>query len=211
MLIGINGRIGHGKDAVADYFAQLDTEIEIKKFATDIKLLCSRLINCKVEDFESQEFKKSILPSEWDYFTVEGDDTIYNHYDIKNIKNKNITHHQMTVRDLLQKVGTEAGRYGVHPDIWVNGTLSSYMFEDKWVISDLRFKNEARGIKAKGGILIKVVRDAIPIPDNEHQSEKDLDDWNEWDYVIRNNHSLESLNKSVINIYNEINAKEKSK
>lgn len=210
MLIGIHGKIGHGKDTVAKIIKELDADVEIKKFAQAVKNLCAELIGCDVLDFEDAEFKKSILPKEWSYYTIEEDDTSSKHVICEDVieqakqRGKMIKHHRMTVRDLLQLVGTEGGRLGVHPNIWVNSTLKDYTYSDKWVISDLRFPNEARRIKDLGGFLVKVVRDEVPVVENEHASEKALDKFDNWDYIVYNNYDLESLYDTIEALYESI-------
>lgn len=84
--------------------------------------------------------------------------------------------------------------------------------QPNWIITDVRFPNEARAIRVKGGILIKVNRDRIKILDNmyihreeynklhniiEHESETALDNYENWDYVINNNDSIEGLIEQV--------------
>lgn len=113
-----------------------------------------------------------------------------------------------------------------------------------WIIPDTRFPNEAKAIKDRGGILIRVERtpradevlddawivepdkvDKIYQAKNEglleegipsfntredaenylntfrHPSETSLDDYNQWDYVIDNNGTIENLVNSVKQIY----------
>jgi hypothetical protein len=73
-----------------------------------------------------------------------------------------------------------------------------------WVITDMRFENELEGIKARGGITIRVNRDTgvqwtTSDGANEHPSETALDNA-EFDYVINNDGSLEDLILSVAEI-----------
>ena len=187
MLIGIHGRIGHGKDTVADFLMELNPLFEKHKFANFLKEFCAKLIGCDVSDFESQEFKNTSLPSEWD---VDG--------------------RPMLVRELLQRAGTEGGRIGIHPDVWVNTTLRDYRSDLHWVVSDVRFPNEADRIKKLGGYLVKVVRETLPRPSHEHESETALDSYDKWDYIIYNNYDMEALQDTVDVMYNGvINAEQK--
>jgi len=73
-----------------------------------------------------------------------------------------------------------------------------------WVITDVRFPDEANYIKERGGILIKVVRDSEinrwkKLDDGtheypeEHISETALDNYDKFDYVIDNNGTIEEL------------------
>ena len=87
---------------------------------------------------------------------------------------------KLTPRKLLQLLGTEAGRHIIHPNIWVNALFADYVCNDcgqkecptdeedtgqmihrsfpNWIITDVRFPNEAQAIKDRGGIVIRVNR-----------------------------------------------------
>lgn len=191
-LIGINGEIGAGKDTmgkmiqwhtqkhglfptpIENYIkgdeGQAFSEWKIKKFAGKLKKIASLLTGIPEEKFEDQEFKKTFLPKEWDRY-------IPNFFDGFETR--------VTVREFLQKLGTEGIRNGVHTNAWVNALFADYKpvngkinkvywtNEDfrndtitvegeveypKWIITDTRFPNEAHAIKDKGGIVIRVVR-----------------------------------------------------
>ena len=117
----------------------------------------------------------------------------------------------MTVRDFLQRLGTDAIRDGLHTNAWVNALMSDYTptqvqwldgplggYEDgpmpNWIITDTRFPNEAQAIKSKGGIVVKVTRPGEQ--QGTHPSEIALDDW-DFDVVIENNGSIEDLIEKV--------------
>jgi hypothetical protein len=112
---------------------------------------------------------------------------------------------QMTVRDFLQKLGTDSIRDGLHTNAWVNALMSDYigMYDldtDKttypnWVITDTRFPNEAEAIKKANGIIIRVERPGVK-PINNHPSEVSLDNWN-FDHTIINDSSVEALAEKV--------------
>lgn len=63
---------------------------------------------------------------------------------------------------------------------------------DKWVITDVRFENEVKAIKRRGGIVIRLTRDTGNKPSN-HESETALDYYDEFDLVYNNNGSLDDL------------------
>ena len=151
---------------------------------------------------------------------------------------------KLTPRKLLQLLGTNVGRDIIHPNLWVNALFSKYVWDGKsitdgwiptynnpdnsgcdipaepimpnWIITDLRFPNELKAVKDRGGVSIRVNRDneqvlkdkGIHIPKHlltpEHKSETALDDA-EFDYVIDNNGTIEDL----IHIIKEILIKEK--
>lgn len=207
MLIGINGYSGSGKDtigvviqhiyctnvgtvsiedAVKDYsehewWLEDQSGWEVRKFAGKLKDIASHLTGIDRDMFEDQEFKKTVLDEMWWTTDDEG-------------------RQPMTVRDLLQKLGTECMRNGLHTNTWVNALMADYTpneegYYPNWVITDTRFENEAKAIKERGGIIIRVERPGVE-PINAHPSETGLDKWN-FDYKIVNNSDLFALKEAV--------------
>jgi hypothetical protein len=213
-LIGINGKIGVGKDTVGKIIQHLtsewadeefqDTDMldvrsnwKIKKFAGKLKVVASLLTGIPIEKFEDQEFKKTILGPEWGKPTKQNPLNAIDPF-------KDITFvEMMSVRDLLQKIGTEAMRNGLHENVWVNALFADYTEDQQWVITDVRFPNEYNAIKEKGGIMIRVNRPGYGNSMKEladaHPSEIALDG-HEFDYVIENKGSLIELIDKVKDI-----------
>jgi hypothetical protein len=199
-LIAISGKIGSGKDTVGEIIQKLcltneAPNFEIKKFAGKLKAVGSLLTGIPIEMFEDQEFKKTDLPSEWVY--------IENGYAARN----------MTVRDFLQKLGTEAMRDNLHTNVWINALFADYretesIFRGKviekhslpnWIITDMRFPNEMEAVVNRNGVTIRVVRPNLTSFESmltPHPSETALDDA-EFDYTINNSGTLEDLVKIV--------------
>ena len=117
----------------------------------------------------------------------------------------------LTPRKFIQLLGTDCGRNIIHPNTWVNATMADYyevkglesvpkerlhLYEGpKWIITDVRFPNEAQAIKSRGGIIIKVNRDGLVQTDN-HESENSMKDY-KFDYTIENNSTIENLINEV--------------
>ena len=187
MIIGVSGKAQSGKDTVSkmimytiwyyNYSQRLEpfgidhynshqyviwrTDWYHNSFANKLKQCLSVVLNINtVSQFEDNEFKKSEV--EW---------------------------LGITVRELLQKFGT-AIRNGVCDDFWVKACLKDYEKWDNWIISDVRFKSEAKGIKDLEGILLRVNREGAGA--GNHISEIDLDDY-PFDYVINNDGNMEDL------------------
>jgi hypothetical protein len=182
MIIGINGKIGVGKDTVGAIIKGLlltnkNQSSEIKKFAGKLKEIASILTGIPIEKFEDQEFKNTNLSSEWDYQLIDKD-WINGKPVLPILK-------LMTVRTLLQKLGTEAMREGLHKNVWVNALFADYRKEGgneggervasdggyysapsykgqypNWIITDMRFPNEMESVVERSGITIRVVRDS---------------------------------------------------
>lgn len=158
-LIGLSGKKQHGKNTVANIIQDLTTQKfnwknsipyieskwEQKSFASKLKQMCALLLGVSITQLENEEFKNSTL---WVHPNT----------------GKNIT-----PRYVMQQLGTEFGRT-IHPDLWVNslftdfkkskvGTDDGEEYElPKWIITDVRFPNEANAIKERGGINIRVFR-----------------------------------------------------
>ena len=105
---------------------------------------------------------------------------------------------KMTYREFLQHYGTDAVRFGLHPDAWVNALFADYTEEDKWCISDVRFGNETWSIQERGGILIRINRDTDS--QDKHESETALDGYEGFDYIVDNNGTIAELKTKLIDI-----------
>lgn len=210
MVIGISGRLGSGKDTVGKIIQYLTAEdvgadclkriraglsidghhnstFENKKFAGKLKLIGSILSGVPVENFEDQEFKKLPMSLDW----------------------------EMTYREFLQKLGTEAMRDGLHKNVWVNALFADYRtnfeaknaeewgknLENNWIITDMRFPNELDAVILREGITIRVNRPVHALSEENnavqlHPSETALDN-SEFHYIIDNDGSFEDLMNKV--------------
>jgi len=232
-IIAINGKIGSGKDTVGSMIQYLTSkanpyyafseyvynrrlkinlvgsipseEWEIKKFAGKLKQIASLLTGIPVQSFEDQEFKKTQLGREW--WTKEPNFELGKLVDGTQI----MKDYPMTVRDLLQKLGTEALRNGLHTNVWVNALFADYVCRTvaigttefdvidadvlpNWVITDLRFPNELTAVKERDGITIRITRPGTQV--GTHASEIALDN-HSFDYEIVNDGSIDELLNKV--------------
>ena len=148
---------------------------QIKKFADKLKEIVCLLIGCTREQLEDREFKEKELGEEWWYISKPEigmlmpytEDNWAAHGDFE----ENLV--MLTPRKLLQLLGTECGREIIHPNIWVNVLFADYepiggkmianpqpkhLIYPNWIITDVRFPNEAEAIKDRCGIVIRVNR-----------------------------------------------------
>ena len=138
------------------------------------------------------------------------------------------------IRDKLQKYGTENGRNVYHQDVWVRAVdtwisiqlerlnklkqnISDEMILPVFIISDIRFINEAEYVKSNNGILLRVnapsrtlhrvqteAKGIVEIMDKimSHASETSLDNYN-FEYTISNDdktiEDIQSICKQIIN------------
>lgn len=95
------------------------------------------------------------------------------------------------VRRFLQRLGTEAGRELLGQNVWVDYTLGTMVAGVDYVVTDVRFPNEAEAIARAGGALVRIERPGVGAP-NDHPSEHALAGW-QFDYILINGGSLEDL------------------
>lgn len=189
---------------------------EIRKFADKLKEIVCLLIGCTREQLEDREFKETPLGEEWKVYKIDYqtdyDDIDHDHSKIFLSEEDAINWYEplylrplrgrymnLTPRLLLQLLGTEAGRQIIHPNIWVNALFADYkldhgvVIEPNWIITDVRFPNEAKAIADRGGILIKVVRPETDHLAGDHESETALDQYVGWDLVLDNSKDFDYL------------------
>lgn len=117
-------------------------------------------------------------------------------------------------RELLQHLGTEVIRNNIDKDFFIKRLCNdirvySYYF-DVITISDARFPDEVITPKKlfDDVITIKVVRDnfetSLSDDEQKHSTETALDGFNDYDYVIENNGSIDDLNEKVKTIVKEV-------
>lgn len=99
------------------------------------------------------------------------------------------------IRRWMQVVGTNCVRGILGNDIWAEATFSSMYMDKNYVLTDVRFVNEANGIRNRGGKVFRIVRNGVG-PANNHVSETALDDYS-YDGFIHNDGTLEELHKNV--------------
>ena len=80
--------------------------------------------------------------------------------------------------------------------------LATYQDSDFWIVSDVRYKNEADELLSRGALLIRVERPVLS--EDTHQSEVDLDSYDKFSYIIENDGTLEDLFNTVKEIYHEV-------
>lgn len=222
----------HIQDLIDDYYPHHQWWLEersgweIKKWAGKLKYIASILTGIPIEKFEDQEFKKTYLAPMWDSYGIvrkgsitgrqvavqpapHAKDSVW----MTTPGNEEI-HNQMTVREFLQRLGTDALRNGLHENTWVNALMADYKCVpadrapggwdcDNWIITDTRFPNEAQAIKDAGGIVVRIDRPGVTAV-NAHPSETALDNW-DFDHKIMNGSDMTSLLFSVGNLLRKHN------
>ncbi len=132
MIIGIAGRAGAGKTTTADY---LVTKGFVKDaYAKTLKEAAAIIFNVPLEIFLGDIKVKSQIDPYWN----------------------------MTYRQMLQLLGTEACRNTFGTNIWERAFWRRHKDVNyDLVIEDVRFPNEAEAVLSRDGIVIEIVRDDI--------------------------------------------------
>lgn len=184
MIIGISGTIGSGKDTLASLiikhahskyndipnrFVNESQLVKSKSFANKLKVMGAFLTGTEQSLWFTQEGKNIVLPA-WG----------------------------MTIGEFQQKLGTEAIRDGLHINAWVLALMADYDKIYNWIITDVRFPNEAEAVKERGGIVIRINGDPAGVRARSsrnlnHPSEIALDNYEKFDYIYTNDKSLADL------------------
>ena len=195
MIIGVCGFIGSGKDTVADYLTNFHG-FRRESFANSLK------------DAVAQVFG-------WDRTMLEGRTTSAREWreQVDPWWSERLKMPNLTPRWILQYWGTEVCRKAFHDDIWIASLENKLRnSKDDIVISDCRFPNEIKSIKAAGGQIVCVNRGIQPhwvdIAIQANRGSANAQDWlkNEkihasetawvgtaFDHVFDNNGSIDEL------------------
>jgi len=226
MIVGITGRIGAGKDTLAETLKLIDSEelglppheienpLQIKKMGEKIKQITAIILGIDRDLLEDREYKEKPLGEQWRIYTCDG------HIRAHEIEAKQIADYiwsregtnipvkssVLTPRKIMQLLGTEATKEIIHPHIWINSFYNGYSEDDNWLITDIRYPNEAESVRERNGVLIRIHRDNPDLPNSvaNHPSETSLDMWTDWDYVVDNNGTYKQLYNKAKLIYKEV-------
>lgn len=171
-IIGLTGSAGSGKDAVRDILE--DFGFIGLAFADPIRNMIRGLLT----DYE--------LSDGW--------------MDERRLKERIIPALGVSYRQMAQTLGTEWGR-SLRPDFWLllaelcMDVLAANCDGAQFVISDVRFANEAQWVREHGGIVWRINRPGIE-PVREHVSELEIDSI-EPEAVIYNTGTLATLRDTV--------------
>lgn len=78
------------------------------------------------------------------------------------------------IRELLQRMGTEVGRELYGESFWVDRVMKQIKPHGKYVITDVRYPNEAAAVRKSGGRVFRVDRPGSA-PVNSHLSDSGID------------------------------------
>lgn len=184
LTIGVRGSgPGAGKDAAADIICEALTARGFaprrEQFATPLRECVEALTGVAVAESQTSGGKNRRLPG-WD----------------------------MSVGQMMQRLGTDAIRNHLRSDAWVLALFRRFGETETVVISDVRFPNEVEAVRRRQGVVINIIRPsaargaggqtaALAGRDPDHVSERALDG-TEADHVVTNDGTLEDLRDRVL-------------
>jgi len=179
-VIGITGIAGSGKDTVADILQELNPKTTRYSFAAPVKEAASIVTGLDPFHFSSDNPDRNKVHPIWN----------------------------LSPRDILKLLGTDCCRDIIHKDIWIirakvahKSALHKYPHSDLFVITDVRFNNEAEWIKSIGGEIWKVSRQLSLIGNRGHATKHETEQGIEskyYDKTLLNNSSLDDLRLEII-------------
>lgn len=104
----------------------------------------------------------------------------------------------LEIRELLQRFGTEVGRDLYGTNFWVDIVMNSLNPDTNYVITDVRFPNEADAVKAAGGVVVRILRPGVEAV-NGHSSDTSVDLITP-DYYVFNDGTMEHFRGQILHI-----------
>jgi hypothetical protein len=168
LLLGITGRKGHGKDTVGRLLLRRHG-FRTLAYADPLKAAARIIYGLSEAQVHGSLAEKEAIDPRWG----------------------------LSPREIMQRLGTEVGR-AIHPETWVR---AAFVRIDEspgdWAITDVRFRNEAEAIRARGGIVVLVDRAGMSTGVHEdHASERGVDDTDP-DVILSNHAGLDELARAV--------------
>ena len=198
IIIALSGKLNSGKDTVGSIIQYLVSEPNRIKTGYDISY----------NDFVNEAWNEESLSGfKIKKFATKLKKRIAITWGIKisDLENREFKESMsplgITWRKLMQLEGEKMRE--IDEDYWVKALMNS--ISNNCIITDLRFPNEAKAIKEKNGIAIRINRPCkecnnlnkhkldCNIGRFEHISETSLDDYNDWEYIIDNDRGIEEL------------------
>ena len=186
ILIGISGKRRSGKSTLGEALRQEYNYFPVS-LAAPLKALCQQHFGLTVDQTDGQfkeqptQFKKSVTRDIGFGFVQD-------------------VERAWTPRDIMIHIGKSYR--SVDPDFWCKKLFEQIRTQEqaqlgKFVITDIRFRNECDWVKRHGGKLIRLERDEeFTGPNINDPSEMELDDYEGFDLKIPS-----SANRTMSDIY----------
>lgn len=175
MIVGLTGKKGAGKDMIGSYLIEQHGFVRVS-FADALKESVAALFDIPVEQLETWKNDPHAIVSIG--IAVE--------------EGWMVGGRTMTVRQFLQRYGTEAHREVFGDGFWLDVARQRIaelhaQGHQRLVFTDVRFDNEAELIRTLGGQVVRIWRPEAEVSDDSHASEQ----LPQADYAIVNDRSPE--------------------
>lgn len=163
-------------DRISKTYLNVHCDWKSIAFADKLKEIVAALFDIPIKNLYDEDFKRSA----------------------NSLNLSDSSGHIYTYRELLQRIGTEVGR-NIDPDVWIKVVLDKIKDPKfNYIITDVRFINEAEACKNVGAKLIRV---ECPTSEKmEHSSENDLDNYEGFDITINNDGTIDDLINKVLQL-----------
>jgi hypothetical protein len=195
-LIAFSGRKSSGKDTLcrflrdnAEVLFGEDTEARTYSMAGPIKRLCIDVLGLTHEQCWGTDAQKNTKTR------YRWEDLPHYQYVVQEHEARAKTLQQswespkgfMTARQVMQEVGTGIFRR-MYGDVWAEAAVRAIGHDAHprllALINDVRFPNEVAAVQGVNGVVVRLTR--APYVDDEHESEKAMDGFTQYDFVLQN-------------------------
>lgn len=180
-ILGLGTTAQVGKDTAANHLEKVFKDAKRVSFADKLKQIAMLLFGLTYEQC---------------YGPVE-------------IKEKIDPRYGLTPREILQGIGEKMR--DIYPDIWVDTVFYTTIPEleaegySKFVVSDIRYPNEADKIKKEGGHVVRIDRKAGGVSvGKEHSSETAMLGYTNYDAIVENNGTLDEFFANIETLVEEL-------
>ena len=192
----------------------IDSPVMCIAYADQLKEICSTIFGIPVQRFYQNKSNAWIcMNDKFQYTEIKPQDgniltAEEYYYDLSEISENNDIKYWMSLREILVYVGTYVLQQSINKQVFVN-IVRNKIREEQYknhnlqyiIVTDHRFVHELEYIHENHGITITINRNSVQQLDNI--AEHDLDDEEDYDYIIDNSGSYDELFKTIWDIVHE--------
>jgi len=202
------------QSATFPYLKEENSSVMCIAYADQLKEICSSIFGIPIQRFYQNKANAWIcINDKFQYTEIKpNDQNIVTaeeyYYNLSSYSETNNDQYWMSLREILVYVGTYVLQNTVNKQIFVNIVRNKIREEQHHnpnlqyvIITDHRFLHEIEYIYENHGITMTITRNSVSQLDNI--AEHDLDEEDDYDYIINNSGSYDELFETVWNIVQE--------
>ena len=188
-----------------------DSPVMCIAYADQLKEICSTIFGLPVQRFYQNKSNAWIcINDKFQYTEIKpNDESIVTskeyYYNLSGYLNEPTTKYWMSLREILVYVGTYVLQQNINKQVFIN-IVRNKIREEQYhnhnlqyvIITDHRFIHELEYIYENNGVTMTINRNSVQQLDNI--AEHDLDDEEDYDYIIDNSGSYDELFNTIWNI-----------